>query len=173
MAVDDSIVPLSGIIFNVNARYTHQLNDGHKSFANFTGDVEFFIPIIPKISLAVITGGATVTGTPAFYQYPTLGGGNNLRGFIRDRFRGKTVFYNSNELRFITNMRSYLMNGKIGLVAFFDNGRVWMPNENSGNWHTGYGAGILLAPFNIAFFDVTYGVSKESTPIQIRLRKKL
>ena len=173
MAVDDSIVPLRGITFNVNARYTQKLSDDHNAFARFAGDVEFFIPLIPSISLAITTGGATVTGTPEFYQYPILGGSDNLRGFVRDRFRGKTAFYNSNELRFITDMRSYLMNGKAGLVAFFDNGRVWMPGEKSGNWHTSYGGGILLAPFNFAFFDITYGISKESTPIQIRFRKKL
>lgn len=173
MAVDDSIVPVSGIMFNVNARYTQNLTDGNKSFANFTGEVEFYIPIVPTISLAINAGGATVTGTPEFYQYPMIGGGPNLRGYIRDRFRGKTSFYNSNELRFITNLRNYLMNGKAGLVAFFDNGRVWMPGEKSGRWHAGYGGGILLAPFNLVFFDITYGISKESTPIQIRLRKKL
>lgn len=172
-AVDDSIVPLSGITFNVNARYTQNLSDDHNSFAHFAGDVEFFVPVIPKISLAISTGGATVTGTPKFYQYPAIGGGPNLRGYIRDRFRGKTAFYNSNELRFITNLRSHVMNGKAGLVAFFDNGRVWMPGESSDSWHTGYGGGILLAPFNFVFFDITYGISKESTAIQIRLRKKL
>ena len=173
IATDDSIVPVRGIIFNVNARYTHNLSVAHKSFARFSGDVEFFIPLVPSISLAISTGGATITGTPEFYQYPIIGGANNLRGFVLDRFWGKTVFYNSNELRFITNMHSYLMNGKAGLVAFFDNGRVWMPGENSHKWHAGYGGGDLLAPFNFAFFDITYGISKESTPIQIRLRKKL
>jgi outer membrane translocation and assembly module TamA len=65
------------------------------------------------------------------------------------------------------------MNGKIGLVAFIDDGRVWLPDENSNKWHVGYGGGLLIAPFNFAFFDVTYGISKESTPIQIRLRKKM
>lgn len=173
VATDDSIVPVRGIIFNVNARYTQSLKDRQKSFARFAGDVEFFIPLISPLSLAISTGGVTVTGIPELYQYPIIGGPNNLRGFVLDRFRGKTVFYNSNELRFITNMRSHLLNGKAGLVAFLDNGRVWMPGENSSKWHVGYGGGILLAPFNLAFFDITYGISKESTPIQIRLRKKL
>jgi hypothetical protein len=173
MAVDDSIVPIKGITFNANARYIQNLSNGHNSFAHFAGDVEFFIPLVPTISLALNAGAATVTGTPKFYQYPAIGGGPNVRGFIRDRFRGKTVFYNSNELRFITNLRSHIMNGKAGLVAFLDNGRVWMPGESSSSWHTGYGGGILIAPFNFAFFDITYGISKESTQIQIRLRKKL
>ena len=97
----------------------------------------------------------------------------NVRGFIRDRFRGKTSFYNSNELRFITNFRSYIMNGKIGLVAFYDEGKVWMPSQTSKTWHTGYGGGILFSPFNIMLFDVTYGISKEDKLIQVRVRKKI
>ncbi|MEP6595574.1 MAG: BamA/TamA family outer membrane protein [Ginsengibacter sp.] len=171
--VNDSIVPVSGIIFNAAAGYTKNLKDDDRSFANFSGDVQLYIPLIPKISLAISTGAATVSGTPEFYQYPTIGGGSNVRGFLRDRFRGKTTFYNSNELRFITNVNTYLMNGKAGLVAFFDDGRVWMPGEISNSWHSGYGGGILVAPFNIMFFDITYGVSEETTQIQMRVRMKL
>ena len=150
-------MPLSGIIFKVIASYTQNLSDASKSFAKFGGDVQFYIPLLPKISLAISTGAATITNTPEFYQYPTIGGGANLRGYTRDRFRGKTAFYNSNELRFITNINTYFLSGKGGLVAFFDNGRVWMPEENSNTWHTGYGGGILIAPFNVMFFDITYG----------------
>ncbi len=36
-------------------------------------------------------------------------------------------------------------------------------------WHSGYGAGILLAPFNKVLADVTYGISKDENLIQLRL----
>ena len=36
---------------------------------------------------------------------------------------------------------------KAGIFAFFDDGRVWIPNENSQTLHTAYGAGIMFAPF--------------------------
>lgn len=170
--VDDSVVPLRGIIFNINARYTQNLTHTDRSFANFSGDAQFYIPLLPKLSLNLNAGAGTVTGTPEFYQYPAIGGASTLRGYNRERFRGKTAFYNSSEIRYITGIHNYLMNGKAGLVAFFDNGRVWMPGETSDAWHVGYGGGIIIAPFNIAFFDITYGISKETTQIQTRVTMK-
>ncbi|MEO6327593.1 MAG: BamA/TamA family outer membrane protein, partial [Ginsengibacter sp.] len=166
--VKDSILPLSGVIFKVIATYTQNLSDADKSFARFGSDVQFYIPVLPKISFAISAGAATVTSSPKFYQYPSIGGGANLRGYTLNRFHGKTTFYNSNELRFITNINNYYLRGKGGLVAFFDNGRVWMPGEISNKFHTSYGGGILIAPFNIMYFDITYGVGKETTLIQIR-----
>jgi outer membrane translocation and assembly module TamA len=101
------------------------------------------------------------------------GGGQNLRGFQRQRFYGKTAFYNSNELRFISNVKSYLYNGKAGLFAFVDDGRVWMPGETSNTLHVGYGGGIFLAPFNLVSAEVTYGFSREDNLLQFRFNVKL
>ena len=108
-----------------------------------------------------------------FINIPAIGGGQDLRGFQIQRFYGKTAFYNSNELRFISKFRSYLLNGKAGLLAFVDDGRVWMPLEKSDTWHVGYGGGIVLAPFNFIFVDITYGFSKEDKLLQFRLNMKL
>ena len=36
-----------------------------------------------------------------------------------------------------------------------------MPGENSNTWHTDFGGGITMAPFNKTLVDVTYGVSKD------------
>ncbi len=171
--VNDSIIPVRGISFTGKAGYIKNLADDSKSFADFKGNLQFFIPILPKISLSITGGGETVTGAPEFYQYPEIGGGRDLRGYALERFHGKTTFYNSNELRFITNIRTHLLNGKGGIVAFYDDGRVWIPGENSNTWHTGYGGGILIAPFNVMFFDITYGISNESKLFQLRITTKL
>ena len=171
--LDNEMVPEKGITFSGRGRYTYNIEDGDKSYADLGGELQLYLPLIPKISLAISGGGNTIFGTPEFYQYPSIGGGVNLRGFLRDRFRGKSAFYNSNELRFLTNFRSYIMNGKFGLLAFYDNGKVWMPSRVSNTWHSGYGGGILLAPFNVILLDVTYGISKEDKLIQVRVRKKL
>ncbi len=172
-SVNDSIVPEKGIVFSANAGYTYNTKDDNRSFASFGGDVQMYIPLVKKISLAISTGSATVTGTPEFYQYATIGGANSLRGYRTGRFSGKTAFYNSNEIRFITNIRSYYMNGKVGLLAFFDEGRVWLPTEKSNTWHTNYGGGILLVPFKLIYVDVTYGISNDDKLIQLRVRGKL
>jgi hypothetical protein len=171
-ALNDSAVPEKGVNFTVAGGYNWDIKNNNKSFADVGGRLELYVPLISKFSLALIAGGATISGTPEFYQYPNIGGGNSLRGFRRERFWGKSTFFNSNELRFLTNMRTRLMNGKIGLVAFYDHGRVWMPGEKSNTWHNGYGGGLLLAPFNMMLFDVTYGKSDEGTAIQLRVTQK-
>ena len=168
--LNDSIVPTSGFFFTANASHFQNLTQS-ESFQRYTGIAQVYIPIIPKFSLAIRGAGGTVTGNPMFYHLPHLGGADDLRGYRRERFWGKTAFSNSNELRFITNMRSYMMNGKIGLTVFYDQGRVWQPGETSGTWHTDYGGGLLLAPFNALLANIAYGISKEKRMIQVRIIK--
>ena len=116
-------------------------------------------------------GAATLSGTPEFYQYNTVGGGKTLRGYRRTRFFGKTSAYSQNELRWIKDVRSYLYNGKFGLMAIYDIGRVWMPGEKSNSWHSGMGGGIILAPYNRISVTAGYAVSSEGGNIFFRMLK--
>ena len=167
---NDSIVPTAGFSFIANAAHYQNLTQS-SSFQNYSGIVQIYIPLISKFSLAIRGAGGTVTGNPLFYQLPHIGGADDLRGYRRERFFGKTAFANSNELRFITNLRSYIMNGKIGFSVFYDEGRVWQPSETSTTWHTDYGVGFLLAPFNGILANIAYGISKEKKMVQLRLIK--
>lgn len=169
--VNDSLVPTRGFAFWANGSYTQNLRETSRSVQNYSSHLHLYVPLIPKVSLALRAGGATVAGEPEFYQYSSIGGSQTVRAFRRDRFWGKHAFYNSNELRFINKVKTHLFNGSFGLVAFYDNGRVWLPGENSDVWHTGYGGGILLAPFNKVLADITYGVSKDENLIQLRLSR--
>lgn len=168
---NDSIVPTAGFSFIGNASHYQNLTQSNQAFQKYSGIVQIYIPLISKFSIAIRSAGGTVTGNPLFYQLPHIGGADDLRGYRRERFWGKTTFSNSNELRFITNLRSYVLNGKIGLVVFYDQGRVWQPLENSDTWHTDYGAGLLLAPFNKILANIAYGISKEKKMVQLRLIK--
>jgi hemolysin activation/secretion protein len=105
------------------------------------------------------------------YEHAIVGGPRTIRGYRRERFWGKTAFFNNNELRYITNFHSYIMNGKIGVFAFFDQGRVWMPGERSNKMHISYGPGIMLAPFNRYNISATYGITEEIRLVQLRLNR--
>lgn len=166
--LDNKAVPVSGVVFSVNGSYTTKMEEKNQDFWKYGSDLKLFIPLVYKFSIATSAGIETVVGDPEFYQYADIGGGMNLRGFRRQRFYGKTAFYNSNELRFISNVKTYIYGGKAGLLAFFDQGRVWMPGENSNVMHTGYGGGVFLAPFNIIAAEITYGFSKEEHLLQFR-----
>ena len=167
------IAPTAGIDLSVEGSYTQNTHIRSQSFWKYGGQLQLYIPLFYKFSIATSAGAETVDGNPEFYQYPEIGGGQDLRGFKRQRFYGKTAFYNSNELRFISDVKNYVYSGKAGVLAFVDDGRVWMPGEKSNTLHVGYGGGIFLAPFNKISADITYGFSKEDHLLQFRFNLKL
>jgi len=169
--LNDSIVPTKGFMFNADILAAQNLKESNRNFVKFSANAQVYIPLGNKFSYVLRTGATTVTGKPEFYQYASIGGAPDMRGFKRERFWGKTVFWNTHDLRFISNVKSFFFNGKAGLIAFFDNGRVWMPGENSNTWHTDVGGGITVAPFNKALIDVTYGFAKDEKTINVRFNK--
>jgi hemolysin activation/secretion protein len=104
-----------------------------------------------------------------FFQANTLGGTTNLRGYRKDRFYGKTSIYDNTELRYkISNYSGYIFRGEYGVLTFFDNGRVWVPGENSNTWHCGYGGGFWALAYKRVPLTVTYGTSKESSLLNVK-----
>lgn len=167
-SLNDPIVPTKGIFFNVTASGAQNLKTSAGYYFKYSGTAHFYVPLISKFSLNIRAGAETITGNPEFYQYPSIGG-VYLRGVVYNRFRGKTAFYNTNDLRFISDVRTHFFVGKAGVFVFIDDGRVWMPDEKSDVWHTAYGGGIIVAPFNFLYADLSYGRSKKESTIQVRV----
>ncbi len=169
--IDNKIFPTKGIRFFTGADFMQNLKQTDRNVARISGIFGFYVPIAPSLTLAVKTGAATLTGSPEFYQLNRLGGGSTLRGFLRYRFYGTSAVYNQNELQFNFNIKTYILSGKMGLLALFDNGRVWQPGETSDKWHTAFGGGLMLAPYNKISITGTYSVSKESSRLNVRIGK--
>jgi hemolysin activation/secretion protein len=107
-------------------------------------------------------GGGITVGKPAFYQNLFLGGEGNLQGYRQFRFAGQHSFYNNAELRVrLGDFVSYVLPGQVGLMGFYDVGRVWNNNEKSDVWHHGVGGGMYFAPASMAIFRFVMGYSKE------------
>jgi len=166
---DHPVVPTRGFAFDISAVYTQNLKVGNTSIVSYASSASVYLPFLDVFSLAIRAGGSTVTGKPEFFQLATLSGKDNLRGYRRQRFYGKTSFYNNNELRVMFNTRNKLFNGKTGLLVFVDQGRVWQPGEISDTWHIGYGAGVFVAPFNRIVLNASYGLSEEDRVIHLRI----
>ena len=97
-----------------------------------------------------------------FPQANYLGGTTNLRGYRRDRFGGRTSFFNNTEVRIkLGNFSTYLFPGSFGLLAFHDVGRVWQDGEKSTVWHNGYGAGLWISPIQRIVLTASAARSKE------------
>jgi hypothetical protein len=167
--LDNPIVPRKGLGLNAEVNYAQNIRETDLAFTRYTAAAGIYIPLIRNITLALKAGGATMNGKPEFFQLNELGGSRLLRGFVRERFHGKTTFYNGNELQWVKDFRSFIMNGKLGLFAHYDRGRVWQPGESSNKWHDGYGAGVILVPFNKLAFSASYSISEEDRVIHIRV----
>jgi hemolysin activation/secretion protein len=175
--VNDSVAPVSGFTLLANAVYTNNFKQ-NEFFQRYNAFAQVYVPLPVKFSLAIRFGAETIVndkvlGTGQAYQHAIVGGPRTIRGFRRERFWGKTAVYNSNELRFITNLRTYLLTGKIGVFGFFDQGRVWMPGEKSNKLHYSYGPGIVIVPYNKYNISVTYGITDEIRLVQLRLNRIL
>ena len=159
-----------GMEFTSGFSYFHNLDNTDRNMLKLSGAVSVYQPIFKWLTFSHRTGGSTIFGEYEFYQASRLGGSENLRGYWRDRFTGKTSFYQNSELRIsFGNLRGYVIRGQIGVFGFFDDGRVWVKDDNSDNGlHTGYGGGIFLMPYNKAALTLYYASSKEKSIITLK-----
>lgn len=169
---NDPVLATRGYHFEASASYIKNLKES-RAVTNLSGFLNFYVPLFKAFSLAIKSGGATLWGEPEFYQLNNIGGFYTLRGIWRYRFWGESIAYNQNELRWLPEVRGHLFSGRAGLLAFYDQGRVWQPGESSNKWHSSYGAGVMLVPFNKISFTVTYGISEETKRMNIRLGRLL
>jgi hypothetical protein len=175
LQLDDSIVPIKGFTFVARAGLAYNSNADH-SIQRYNARFNWYIPLISKFSLKIRGGAETVPGSslllnPQLPEYTVIGGSGTLRGYRGERFWGTSSFFNQNELRFITNFHNHWLNAKIGLLAFFDQGRVYIKNETSNTLHRSFGGGFMIAPFYKGSVTMTYGISNESKLIQMRFNK--
>ncbi|MBC7828854.1 MAG: BamA/TamA family outer membrane protein [Chitinophagaceae bacterium] len=171
--VNDKVLPTKGIKFVSSVSYTRDLKESEKSFGRFSSAVTFYVPLFGSFVYYLKAGGATLTGTPEFYQLNVIGGGQTLRGYRRLRFYGKSSVYGQNELQWIRNVRGRLFNGKAGLLGLVDLGRVWYPGEHSNKLHISAGGGFMLAPFKKVSVVATYAVSREDATVNFRFSRNL
>ncbi len=164
---NDNNFPTKGIDFSLGLGYIKTLKE-NRSFAKVLSSFSFYVPLGRSFSFAARVGGATQGSDADYYHLNKLGGYVNLRGYLRERFYGKTSFYNNNELRWVTPARISRYSGKVGLLIFFDEGRVWQPGLVSNTMHTGYGGGLIVIPFNKIALTGTVAHSKENSLVELK-----
>src|SRR5690606_15437632 len=100
----------------------------------------------------------------------TIGGREEVRGYRRTRFAGRTAFFLNTEVRFaISQARNYVFSGNYGLHAFMDNGKISADDKDSRLIHTGYGGGAWISLFNMVILSGDVAFSNEGTYYNIRM----
>lgn len=162
---DNQSVPMKGITWNTTLRYGSGTNkNSYDNVSSFNTDFSFYVGLAKDwLVLANRTGfGANLTDNFEFYQAQYLGGNEDLRGYRRERFAGKSKFFNQTELRWKwANLHTYLFPASIGMYVFADFGKVTYPGITSSSMASGFGAGIWFAPLKRFVISVSYAKSSE------------
>ncbi len=161
--------PELGFGYQFGASYMANLKEVERDFVKLQASGHAYIPIANGLTLAHRTGFATNMGDYEFYQANSIGGLDYLRGYWRTRFTGRTSFYQNTDLRLkVATLKGYVFRGALGIYGFFDDGRVWVKDDNSDKIHIGYGGGVYFIPYNKIAFNVSYGMSDEANVFTVR-----
>ena len=160
---DNKVIPRKGILWQASVRHLYGLNDQSYKVTQVNSEFTFHISIVKNvIVLANRFGGGHNFGDFEFHQAQYLGSEDNLRGYRRFRFAGRSKAYNDVDLRIkLANFKTYLFPGSLGIVGFYDIGRVWSDNDINNDLHSGYGAGFWISPLRRMVFTITYAMSDE------------
>ncbi|MEM1136769.1 MAG: hypothetical protein AAGI07_13105 [Bacteroidota bacterium] len=164
-------------------KLTHQsgwlLNESSEYF-NLSEAFGEYYTTMRILTLAFKLGGAKNMGDNIpYFKYANLGQQTNLRGFLRNRFAGTANMYFNTEARLpIGTVKNPIFPFVIGVTGFFDTGRVWYEDPETGNdpsiqgsddtWHQGFGGGFYLVPvFKQYTLSVSAATSKEESILLI------
>ena len=129
------------------------------------GEGYISFPVFLPITVGLKAGAGKSFGKIPFYNQFTLGQNTYLKGYRNNRFTGKSIAFMQSELR-INLFRFYggVAPMKIGILGFFNSGRVFQSNETSNKWHNGYGGGLFIVPLLEEFtIYSTISFSKEES----------
>jgi outer membrane protein assembly factor BamA len=164
--INNPVFPSRGITWFTEYKTLRGLNDNSRKFSSIQSDMTIYAKVsdLSRVSTVLRFGGGYVfSDKMEYFQALNLGANNYLRGFYKNRFSGNSMLYSSAEMRYkLFKSKSAVLPGDVGLLGFFDIGRVWADNLPSKKWHNSYGGGLYFVPFNLIMLSATVAFSEES-----------
>jgi hypothetical protein len=122
------------------------------------------------LTLSLKAGGQHVFGDYPFFESAFLGGrtpfnpleaggGSAVRGLPPQRYAGDSTVFGSAEVYLTLTTAFVKIPGRLGLLGFYDVGRVFLDGESSSLWHDGAGGGVFFATpgrRNLVSFSVAW-----------------
>lgn len=162
-------LPDQGMRLAINHQSGLLTNMGNSHYGVSQGSLEGYISTSLRrpITLGVKLGGSWSYGNVPFYKLKYLGQTNNLRGYLRNRFTGKSTVFLNTELRWeLSEFRTSWFPIRFGLSGFYDTGRVYSEFDLTNNWHQGYGGGIYFIPVKEEFsLNLSLAYSEEESSL--------
>ncbi len=160
---NNKVSPQKGFLWENTVRILSGVTDSAYNVTQLNTDFSCYFTLIPnRLVFADRFGGGINMGKFEFYQAQYLGSEEDLRGYRKFRFAGKSKIYNQAELRLrLSTFTTYLFPASFGIFGFVDAGRVFVKNDNDSKMLAGLGGGFWFSPLSRLMLTVSYGVSNE------------
>jgi len=156
--IDNIAFPTLGMITSLQLGYKTD-TDGFKGFGYIIPTLGFAYKLLASGQLVLATkfkGHVTLGNNFQFYQAPSIGANNGLRGYRNERFAGKNSFYQTTDLRLnLYSLKTQLLPLSLGVYLGVDYGRVWIDDDNSKKWNNSYGIGFFTNAVDIITVNVS------------------
>ncbi|MEO6540426.1 MAG: BamA/TamA family outer membrane protein, partial [Ferruginibacter sp.] len=162
---NNEVFPTRGITWFTEFSSMLGLNKNARPLTKFTSDMTIYASLSDHATLSAVLkfgGGHIFSKHYEYFQALSMGAGDVLRGYKKNRFSGRSSAYTSAELRVrLFKSQSYLVPGDVGVMGFYDIGRVWQKGEGSRKWHGAYGGGLYYIPYGLVMISATVAFSPE------------
>lgn len=163
--IDNPLFPSRGITWYSELTALKGMGGNSRNLTKATTDMTIYATIsdASRVTTVLRAGaGKIFTSNPEYFQALTLGANNYNRGYRKDRFSGTSIAYGGTELRVkLFKSKSFILPGDVGVMGYYDIGRVWYPGERSNKWHDSYGGGFYFVPYSLVMISATMGISPE------------
>jgi len=172
---NDIAYPTMGLDAGITVGYKTVI-DGGNDDSSF-GYIKPHIAVNHKLNksgslvFATKLGGEAILGDDfELYHAAQLGGGENLRGYRKERFIGNYSVFQSTDLRLeIGDFNSAIIPTKYGVTGGFDYGRVWLKNDTSDKWHNSLGGSFWISGLETFTLNAGYYSSADGGIISVVL----
>lgn len=165
--VNNEIFPTRGITWLTDFTSLYGFRKSSHNLTKLSSDVTIYAALRDPGRLGAIFrfgGGHIFSKEYEYFQALNLGAHNFLRGYRKNRFSGSSMAYASSELRLkLFKSKSFILPGDVGMMGFYETGRVWHKGENSKIWHPAYGGGFYFVPYGVVMMSFTVAFSPEET----------
>jgi hypothetical protein len=175
--LNNELYPTRGVQWNTEFLSMSGVTKKTNNYTSLMSDMSVYASLSEAanfIAVARFGAGHIFSKHFEYFQALNLGANNFLRGFRKTRFSGSSIAYNSLEARIkLTDVKSYIFPGTLGLVLFNDVGRVWLKGESSKKWHDSYGGGFYFIPFKLVIISATMAFSDEERLLNFSVGTKI
>ena len=131
--INNEQYPTRGITWFNEFTAVQGLTSNKNSLTKLTSDMTIYASLNDHARLGAVLrfgGGHIFSKQYQYFQALNIGG-DNLRGYRKNRFSGSSIAYSSAELRVkLFKSQSYLVPGDVGMLGFYDIGKVWQKGQN-------------------------------------------